>query len=91
MNSVVTGEPYIQKFPIDSESPEVSQSIDASVLWQKSFMTHGNVQNRVYCFGIQSVGRVLLIVMQIMVLKLSQQIPVERFPYARMTVAVCWL
>lgn len=35
MNSVVTGEPYIQKFPIDSESPEVSQSIDASVLWQK--------------------------------------------------------
>ena len=36
MNSVVTGEPYIQKSPIDSESPEVSQSIDASVFMAKN-------------------------------------------------------
>ena len=35
MKSVTTGEPYEQKYPIDSDEPIVSQKIDAGELWKK--------------------------------------------------------
>lgn len=35
MESVVSGSPYVQKFPIDSDHPDVTQEIDATALWRK--------------------------------------------------------
>ena len=35
MESVVSGSPYVQKFPIDSDYPDVTQEIDATALWRK--------------------------------------------------------
>lgn len=35
MNAVVTGNKYIQKFPIDSENPKYTFETDASALWKK--------------------------------------------------------
>lgn len=35
MESVVSGSPYVQKFPIDSDHPDVAQEIDATALWRK--------------------------------------------------------
>lgn len=35
MRCVESGEPYIQKFPIDAEEPEYTKEIDAAALWQK--------------------------------------------------------
>lgn len=35
MESVISGSPYVQKFPIDSDHPDVTQEIDATALWRK--------------------------------------------------------
>ncbi len=35
MRSVVTGEPYVQQYPIDAANPTVKKTIDASKLWGK--------------------------------------------------------
>lgn len=35
MESVVSGSPYVQKFPIYSDHPDVTQEIDATALWRK--------------------------------------------------------
>ena len=35
MEAAINGVPYVQKFPIDSDTPEVTQEIDASALWEK--------------------------------------------------------
>ncbi|WP_075558735.1 adenosylcobalamin-dependent ribonucleoside-diphosphate reductase [Parabacteroides timonensis] len=35
MNSVVSGTPYTQQYPIDSENPTTKKEIDASALWKK--------------------------------------------------------
>lgn len=35
MEAAINGVPYVQKFPIDSDTPEVTQEIDASALWKK--------------------------------------------------------
>lgn len=35
MQSVTTGSPFIQKYPIDSENPSMSKEVDASALWKK--------------------------------------------------------
>ena len=35
MELVVSGSPYVQKFPIDSDHPDVTQEIDATALWRK--------------------------------------------------------
>lgn len=35
MQSVVDGKPYVQKYPIDSETPSYSKTINASKLWEK--------------------------------------------------------
>ena len=34
MNAVVEGEPYTHRFPIDSENPEVTKTVDARSLWE---------------------------------------------------------
>lgn len=51
MQAAVEGKPYTQQYPIDSPNPMVSKEIDASALWKKSYTTHGNLPNRVYCSG----------------------------------------
>lgn len=35
MNAAVNNTEYIQKFPVDSDTPVVSQAVDASALWNK--------------------------------------------------------
>ncbi|MDE6135226.1 MAG: ribonucleoside-diphosphate reductase, adenosylcobalamin-dependent, partial [Muribaculaceae bacterium] len=35
MEAVESGEPYVQKFPVDSDNPSVTAEIDAGALWQK--------------------------------------------------------
>ncbi|MDE6207350.1 MAG: adenosylcobalamin-dependent ribonucleoside-diphosphate reductase [Muribaculaceae bacterium] len=35
MEAVESGKPYIQQYPVNSDTPVVSQAIDAGVLWQK--------------------------------------------------------
>ncbi len=35
MKSAISGEPYIQQYPVDSATPEVKKEIDASELWKK--------------------------------------------------------
>jgi len=35
MKSVTTGEPFVQKFPVDSDEPSVTKEIDAKALWKK--------------------------------------------------------
>ncbi|MDE6545673.1 MAG: ribonucleoside-diphosphate reductase, adenosylcobalamin-dependent, partial [Paramuribaculum sp.] len=35
MNAAVNNTEYVQKFPVDSDAPLVSQSVDASALWSK--------------------------------------------------------
>lgn len=35
MEAAVNGQPYVQKFPIDSEAPKCTREIDASKLWGK--------------------------------------------------------
>jgi len=35
MKSIISGTPYLQKFPVDSDKPTVTKEIDASKLWEK--------------------------------------------------------
>lgn len=35
MKSAISGEPYIQQYPVDSATPEVKKEINASELWKK--------------------------------------------------------
>jgi ribonucleoside-diphosphate reductase alpha chain len=35
MKSIISGTPYLQKFPVDSDKPIVTKEIDASKLWEK--------------------------------------------------------
>jgi ribonucleoside-diphosphate reductase alpha chain len=35
MKSIISGTPYVQKFPVDSDKPTVTKEIDASKLWEK--------------------------------------------------------
>ena len=35
MKSAITGTPYRQQFPVDTDNPDIVKEIDASVLWQK--------------------------------------------------------
>lgn len=35
MEAAMQGKPYEQRFPVDSEHPSVTQSVDAAALWQK--------------------------------------------------------
>ena len=35
MRCALSGKPYIQKYPIDSDSPRVTKEIDAAALWKK--------------------------------------------------------
>ena len=35
MRCALSGKPYIQKYPIDSDNPKVTKEIDAAALWKK--------------------------------------------------------
>ncbi len=35
MESAVSGQPYVQQFPIDSATPQVTQEVDAQAIWKK--------------------------------------------------------
>lgn len=54
MQAVENNAKYTQQFPVKSLSPKVTKAVDASAIWKKLFIMHGNPQNRVFCFGILS-------------------------------------
>jgi len=53
MRAALQNKPYKQQYPVDSLSPRVVKEIEASALWKKLFITHGSLQSRAFCSGIQ--------------------------------------
>ena len=52
MRAATQGLPYKQQYPVCSDTPSIVKETDASALWKRLSIMHGNRQNRVFCSGI---------------------------------------
>ena len=87
MEAAINGVPYVQKFPIDSDTPEVTQEIDASALWKKLIHDAWQSAEPGVLFWDTVRRESLADCYADRGLRLSQQILAGRFRYVRMTVA----
>lgn len=90
MSAAVEGRKYTQQYPIDSDHPTTVKEIEASNLWKKLCITHGNQQNRVYCSGIPLFANQCPTVMRTWDIKRFRQTLVVKFHYAPTILADCW-
>ena len=52
MQAAVEGKPYVQQYPIDAANPAFTKKSTLLPYGRRSYIMHGNQQNRVYCSGI---------------------------------------
>ena len=93
MRCALSGKPYVQKYPIDSDHPKFSKEIDASALWKKiihnacgrrSSTTHGSPPSPESSSGTPSSASPFPTATPTWATRPSAPTPAARFPSARM-------
>ncbi len=91
MQAAVDEKPYVQQYPIDSANPTFTKKKSTLLpCGRKSFIMHGNRQNREFYSGIRLSVSPCLIAMQIWVTELYLPTHAEKFLYVLTTHAVSW-